>query len=157
MVWNKNPYMQALLRLAHPSVRSDEAATQFISNSVLSTARPPAPFREAAADLQRQPCGFIYDRTSGLVFLGTWGESERIAAALMQLHHMHAPANWKRAQDMMEKQHEPLVAEYLEEGFGFIGSPPVAANDRWMLHAGQDVLLSAQEKLSLGEMVILGR
>lgn len=157
MVLSKTPYMKALLRLAHPSVRADEAAAVFISKTIFSTAPDPAPLLEVASDLRLQSSGFVYDRTSGLVFQGTREEGERIAAALMQLHHMSAPANWRHAHDLLEKHHEPLVAEYLEEGFGLIGARPAQSSVGWVLHAGQDVLLSPQEKLALGAMAIPGR
>lgn len=157
MVLSKTPYMKALLRLAHPSVRDDEAATEFVSETIFSIAPDPAPLLDIASSLHLQSRGFVYDRTSGLVFQGTREEGERIAAALMQLHHMNAPANWRHAHDLVEKHHEPLVAEYLEEGFGFIGVQPTEKRNGWVLHAGQDVLLSTQEKLALGAMAILGR
>ena len=154
-MWDDVPYLNALLRAAHPGVRQEEGLAEFIRRAVLSTAEQEPRFLDDVEEgLVRQPCGFVYDRSSGLVFLGQWASAQRAAAALMQLHVLRAPANWNHAENLLSTRAEPLAEQYVEDGFGFIAQPPVASEQRWVLRVGQDVLLSAQEQLRFGELAV---
>lgn len=149
-MWNPDPYIDALWRTAHSSLAEDEArARQHIMDIVMRQGeRRPLFMHEGASEIESRPMGFVYDRASGLIFMGGWADHERTAGCLMLFRELRGPVDWDRADDAGEMHNGRASDRFLEGGHGFIANSPALTqgSGSWPLNLGKDVTLTAQER-----------
>lgn len=157
-MWDSTPFVQALLATAHPSVREAPELVSFIEQALLLEGeRRPQFAHIAAAELIERPLGFVYDRSSGLIFAGGYADHERCASALMRFHELRSPVDdWKEITFRAKINDGKAAERYLEEGFGFLANSPqlTRSSGMWPLNVGSGVNLSAEEKIWFRNMSI---
>lgn len=149
-MWDQTPFVQALVASAHPSVREDARLVDFIERALLlSGERRPDFAPAAAADLAHRPVGFVYDRASGLIFIGGYADHERCASALMHFRELRNPVgDWEAATFRASVQDVAAADRYIEGGYGFVAnSPQLSMGGAWPLNVGSEVIFSAEEKI----------
>lgn len=155
-MWDETPFMDALFKTLHPSVQADEdAARQHISKVVLAQGeRQPQLPMDALAYIRQRPKGFVYDRPTGLFFVLDYADHERCAACLMLMRELRGPVDWHNARERGSLPDGQAAQRYLDLGQGFIANSPQLSRGSWPLNIGEDVTLTAQEKMWFREFEI---
>lgn len=154
-MWNPQPYIDTLSRLAPDPLQGKEELSTFIHDVVLDHCqRRPEFIEQALPQIKLGQQGFVYDRGCGLVFFSDWADHERTAATLMVLRSLGPHPDWQAAKEQPLLRHGPLADRYLEDGYGFIANTPQLSKSsgRWPLNIGSEVVLSSQEKIWFREL-----
>lgn len=158
-MWDPTPFVDALFKTLHPSVQADEeAARKHLFVVVLGHGeRRPQPPLEALAYLKERPRGFVYDRPTNLFFIGDYADHERTAGCLMTVRELRGPVDWQEARHACVLPDGEAAQRYLDQGQGFLANSPQLTSGRWPLNIGEDVSLTAQEKIWFKEFLLRRR
>jgi hypothetical protein len=157
-MWDETPFVDALFKTLHPSVQADEEkARHHLFLVVMGHGeRRPCYADEAWEHLKRRPAGFIYDRPTGLFFIPSYADHERCAGCLQHARELRGPVDWEQARWDGTLPDALASDRYLSSGNGFVGSSPrlTQGSGKQVLKIGEDVVLTAQEKIWFRELDI---
>ena len=145
-VFDPTPTTQAFLASLPPAIAASAKAVEFMESELLLNGEHRMHFmKEVAPSLRDRAVGLVYDRASGIVIAGGFGVHTRQAAivAIMRTEPME---KWDKCMRLLHLRDE-WADRFVETGLGFLSSGVSATMGRHTLLVGEDVALSAQEKL----------
>lgn len=161
MSWDSTPYEDALFATAQVSVQTTDAVglRQYIERTLLKQAcRRPLCWSEFVTqrpDLLR-PLPLVYDRPSGLVFIGGLADHERCAAELYYFRQLASPVDWVAATEEtdLSSTYHHYADRFIETGMGMLCGSSSAHMGRRTLVIGEHVKLTPAEKLAFREYML---